>query len=224
MTGLFVFLIILSGAANGMMDLHSFWWSTSIYKKWFDQLREGSFVRDFIRENSWENKYKYRDIQVFKRLPPDNWLNKFSNYLINYLLQGVFVGLTDAWHFFKSIMLFAWKAVVTLSLPPVLENPYLNFIIIYIGVSGMYFVGFYLTSHFLRRGINTERKKYVSNFVKTYWYFSALILMVAGFVISYLVSTLGGVTLYWTNYDTAALLIFLLTFGGVMWLLKYTAN
>lgn len=76
-----LFLIILSGMAEAIMDTLQFHYDTSIFKKFKNQ-------RFWYPGFSWMNKWKDGD--------PKNGERFLGS-------STIFVGFTDAWHFFKFI-------------------------------------------------------------------------------------------------------------------------
>lgn len=80
----------LASICNSIMDTSNHHYSVSIFKKWNPLWWNG--------EISWKNKYVNGDSSLgFKKLFPNTkgFLSK-----INYPVQ-----LTDAWHFFKTLMI-----------------------------------------------------------------------------------------------------------------------
>jgi hypothetical protein len=74
-----IFLFVLAGAAEGIMDTLQFHYNTSKFKKFSNYLF-------WDPQHSWKNKYKNGNPSEGERFP-------FSSTLL--------VGLTDAWHLFK---------------------------------------------------------------------------------------------------------------------------
>lgn len=84
-------LIVIAGAANGLMDRISFHYNT-IPESWNDQF--------WNPKESWRNKWKNGDHTQGERFP-------FSSTLL--------VGFTDAWHILKEIMITALCLALTIN-------------------------------------------------------------------------------------------------------------
>jgi len=93
---LIFFLLIISAASNAAMDILDFKFNSSIFsevsEKWYNW---------FNPEESWKNKYKNRD--------PQQGPAFFGS-------TTFLVWTTDAWHFFKMIMLSCLTASITIGI------------------------------------------------------------------------------------------------------------
>ena len=98
--------IFLAGVCNSIMDVVSFRYEVSFFKKfskkWFDP------------KISWTNKWK------------DGNPNKGEKFIGS---STVLVSFTDAWHFFKSLMIFFIILGIVFYKP--LINNYIDMIILY---------------------------------------------------------------------------------------------
>lgn len=100
-------LIFLAGVCNSIMDVLSFRYEISR----FDKLENDKWFNPSI---SWKNKWKDGDSKKGERFLGSS---------------TVFVFLTDAWHFFKTLMLLLIAVSIIFYKPMI--NSYIDIIIIY---------------------------------------------------------------------------------------------
>ena len=104
---LVLFLLIVGGISNAIMDVIRFRYSTSIFKKFKNQQWWNPSI-------SWINKWKNGDhTQGEKFWGSSRW----------------FVRFTDAWHFFQGIMFTCFFLCIILYTPFI--NRWIDFIIMY---------------------------------------------------------------------------------------------
>lgn len=104
-----IFLIIIAATSNSAMDTLQFHYSTSIFKNFKNQ-------NFFNPEISWKNKW---------------YMDSKGNILGEKFLGSstVFTFLTDAWHFFKFIMLTSIFLVIVFYTPIIkIESAFLEFV------------------------------------------------------------------------------------------------
>lgn len=103
-----IIFIFLAGICNSIMDTLSFRYNTSI----FANTKHTQWFNPAI---SWKNKWKNGDHTQGERFPGSS---------------TIFVALTDAWHFSKTIMItFICLAIITYT--PIV-NTYIDFFILYL--------------------------------------------------------------------------------------------
>lgn len=126
-----LFLFALSGFFNSIMDTIKHRWWTSI----FANMKKNSFWYQWFHVDSWEGKYEENENgkpikdenggfirKVWFTLPDWGILWKLRNKEIHTIVQ-----FTDAWHFFKMLMLIASGAAIVTYKPVLtfIHNPYI---------------------------------------------------------------------------------------------------
>jgi hypothetical protein len=114
-------LIVIAGAANGLMDRISFHYNTI----------PDSWNQDFWNpQKSWRNKWKNGDHTQGEKFT-------FSSTFL--------VGFTDAWHLLKSLMLTALMLALTLNISiKITGNTWIDKAIVFITGRTLFGIGFYL--------------------------------------------------------------------------------
>jgi hypothetical protein len=108
-----VILLIIAAVSKSIMDTVNFHFETSIFSK-FEKRRFW-----WNPSEGWKNKYKDRDFTKGRAFPGSlTWL--------------VFV--TDAWHFFQSLLYLSFFGIATLALTISLSISWYWYILIFIGM------------------------------------------------------------------------------------------
>jgi len=122
-TALFsVTMLVLAAAANAAMDKLSFRYSESIFAR-----QPATYQHWLNPAISWPNKWKNGDRRQGEAFP---------------LSSTTLVGLTDAWHFFKSIMLVCFALAILAPFRKLAPAPWWAWILIFLGVSLLWGVVF----------------------------------------------------------------------------------
>lgn len=134
---LIIFLIIIASIADSVLDSLQFHYSISIFKKFKNQ-------QFFNPELSWKNKWK---------------LDEKGNIIGEKFLGSstIFTSLTDAWHFFKFIMLTSLFATIVLYKPIIeLNGDFVELVVNFILLRAIYGVVF----EFVFSRILVKKKKF----------------------------------------------------------------
>lgn len=76
-------LIIIAAIANAIMDTLVHHYPISVFSKYYKTFKESFWFPD----NSWKNKYVYKNTKNWRRFIPDS--------------------LSDGWHIMKTVMIFS---------------------------------------------------------------------------------------------------------------------
>lgn len=94
---------ILASLSNAVMDVLTFRWYRSIFKKWADQWLDSrpdlsEWIQHWMGPLSWENKYHFGKL--------------------TFLFKTALVFATDGWHFFKEVKLTIYQlTIISLAWP-----------------------------------------------------------------------------------------------------------
>jgi len=107
-------LSILAGFSNSIMDTIKFHYHNSIFSK----MKEG-FWKTWFDPNSWKLKWKYVNGERIKlERAPWYYLWIYNpGYKERFIYSStLFVGATNAWHFFQSVMFTSLQVAILLPL------------------------------------------------------------------------------------------------------------
>ena len=125
-----ILLSVIAGVSNSIMDTIKMQYKGSD----FDRMKEG-FWKTWFNPNSWELKWEYVDgRRIETKNSPWYYLGLYNpGYKEKFKYSStLFVGITNAWHFFQSIMLSSLQIGILLPLGLYLGFSLYGYLIIFL--------------------------------------------------------------------------------------------